>query len=188
MQGAPTAPQLSIPLALYCDRRSRGGRLLPLLQPLPFQMSPPILELYMGKRPSSCHSFLAQTKSALLSSRIQHGAIYHMRKRYPPLAEATRGVECVPRHQGLDPRALTCTGSKLELEQSTGRKHSSTSSRAEALTTHLTWQETDTAGGILRDTEALKRFIAKGLQVTWGRSMVLFWLRLLYSSPSSSSS
>lgn len=114
LQGAPTAPQLSIPLALYCDRRSRGGRLLPLLQPLPFQMSPPILELYMGKRPSSCHSFLAQTKSALLSSRIQHGAIYHMRKRYPPLAEATRGVECVPRHQGLDPRALTCTGSKLE--------------------------------------------------------------------------
>ena len=53
-------------------------------------------------------------------------------------------------------------GSKLELEQSAGRKHSSTSSRAEALTTHLTWQETDTAGGLVGDTEALKRFIAKG--------------------------
>lgn len=68
---------------------------------------------------------------------------------------------CLPQSQGADLGALTYVGSKLELEQSTGRKHSSTSSRAEALTTHLTWQETDTAGGLVGDTEALKWFIAK---------------------------
>jgi len=59
-------------------------------------------------------------------------------------------------------RALTYVGSKPELERSAGRKHSSTSSRAEALTTHLTWQETEKAGGAVGDTEALKWFIAKG--------------------------
>lgn len=62
--------------------------------------------------------------------------------------------------------ALTYLGRKLELEQSTGRKHSSISSRAEALTTHLTWQETNTVqvggGRVLGDTEALKWFIAEG--------------------------
>lgn len=166
--------ELGIPLALYGDNRGRGARLLPLLQPLSFQVSPPTLGLHMTRRPNSCHFFLAQTKSALLSSRIPHRATHHRRKRYPPLAGAMNGVGYVPLHQGLDPRGLTCTGSKLELEQSTGRKHSSTSSRAEALTTHLTWQETETAGGILGDTEALKWFIAKGLQVTQERSVVLF--------------
>lgn len=67
-------------LALDGDHRGRAA-LLPLLQPLSFQASPPILGLHLRRRPKRCHSFLAQTKSALLSSRIQHGAIYHKRKR-----------------------------------------------------------------------------------------------------------
>lgn len=138
--------ETGIPLALDGNCRGRGARLLPLLQPLSFQVSPSTIGLHIRKH-NSCHSFLAQTTSALLSSAIQRGAIYHTKKQYPPLAGATSGVGCVPRHQGLDPKALTCTGSKLELEQSTGRKHSSTSNRAEALTTYLTWQETNTAGG-----------------------------------------